>query len=98
MMKRIITVTLACLAVSVMASSAPKARWSADKANAWAADKGWIVGCDYVTSNAINQIEMWQAETFSPELIDRELGYAESIGFNTVRVFFSHLVYGSDVI
>lgn len=93
MMKRIITVTLACIAASVIASAAPKARWSAEKANAWAADKGWIVGCDYVTSNAINQIEMWQAETFSPELIDRELGYAESIGFNTVRVFFSHLVY-----
>lgn len=42
---------------------------------------------------AINQIEMWQAETFDPETIDRELGFAEGLGFNTVRIFFSNLVY-----
>ena len=95
MIKRIFAaffgVSLCCVSLAC-----PGQRWSAEKANEWAADKGWIVGCDYVTSNAINQIEMWQAETFSPELIDRELGYAESIGFNTVRVFFSHLVYFDD--
>ena len=60
------------------------------------ADKGWIVGCDYVPSTAINQIEMWQAETFDPETIDRELGFAEGLGFNTVRIFFSNLVYTAD--
>lgn len=71
-------------------------RWSVEKANEWAADKGWIVGCDYVPSTAINQIEMWQEESYDPQTIDRELGYAESLGFNTVRVFFSNLVYTDD--
>ncbi len=71
-------------------------RWSAEKANEWAEDKGWIVGCDFVVSSAINQIEMWQAESFDPEAIDRELGYAESLGFNTVRIFFSSMVYKDD--
>ena len=30
---------------------------------------------------------MWQAATFNSATIDRELGWAEAIGFNTMRVF-----------
>ena len=86
--------------VSVLALSACSRvdydRWSVEKANEWAADKGWIVGCDYVTATAINQIEMWQAETFDPETMEREMALAEGLGFNTVRVFFSFLVYADD--
>ena len=71
-------------------------RWSEEKANKWAEDHGWIVGCNYITATAINQIEMWQAESFDPETIDKELAMAEDLGFNTVRVFFSFLVYADD--
>ena len=71
-------------------------RWSREKAEEWYAGQGWIVGCNYVTSTAINQIEMWQESTFDPQTIDRELGYAEGLGFNTIRVFLSHLVYLDD--
>lgn len=71
-------------------------RWPKEKAVAWAADKGWIVGCDYVPSTAINQLEMWQAETFDPETIDHELALAEGLGFNTVRIFLSNMVYTAD--
>jgi hypothetical protein len=71
-------------------------RWSAQKAEEWAADKGWIIGCNYVAATAINQIEMWQAESFDPATIERELALAEGLGFNTVRVFFSNLVYTDD--
>lgn len=100
-MKGIIT-KLAAAAAAVLISAASGAagdknvRWTAEKANEWAADKGWIVGCDYVTATAINQIEMWQEESFDPETIDRELALAEGLGFNTVRVFFSNLVYTHD--
>ena len=68
-------------------------RWSSEKAREWAADKGWITGCDYVPSYAINQIETWQEEDFNPEVIDKELAMAESLGFNTVRIFLSNIVY-----
>lgn len=71
-------------------------RWSRQKAERWMADAGWLVGCNYVPSNAINQLEMWQEETFSPALIDKELGWAAALGFNTVRVFLHHLLWQED--
>ena len=87
---------LLLLVTALVSRAGVPCRWSTEKAEKWAADKGWIVGCDYVTATAINQIEMWQEESFDPQTIDRELALAESLGFNTVRVFFSNLVYTAD--
>lgn len=70
--------------------------WSKEKANAWYAQHPWLVGADYIPANAINQLEMWQAETFDPATIDKELGWAESIGFNTLRVYLHSLAYKQD--
>jgi hypothetical protein len=66
-------------------------RWAPAQANDWYAQQPWLVGCDFIPSTAINQLEMWQPETFDPTTIDRELGWAESLGFNTVRVFLHDL-------
>jgi hypothetical protein len=52
------------------------ARWSEEKANAWYAEQPWLVGANYVPSDAINQLEMFQAATWNPELNDKELGMA----------------------
>ncbi|HKN59319.1 MAG TPA: hypothetical protein VJV97_10730, partial [Gemmatimonadaceae bacterium] len=41
-------------------------------------------------------MEMWQAATFDPQTIDRELGWAESLGFNTMRVFLHNLLWQQD--
>jgi hypothetical protein len=68
-------------------------RWPEEKAREWFEKNGWMVGCNYIPGNAINQLEMWQEETFSPALIDEELEKAESLGFNTVRVFLHQLVW-----
>lgn len=70
--------------------------WSAAKANQWYSQHKWMVGANFIPSNAVNQLEMWQAETFDPKTIDRELGYAEGIGFNTMRVFLHSVAYGVD--
>jgi hypothetical protein len=70
--------------------------WSAKKANAWYAKHKWINGANFIPSTAINQLEMWQADTFDPETIDRELGYAEGIGFNTMRVFLHSVAWKAD--
>ncbi len=97
-MRKVILITFSTVIVSTvcMAQDRPAERWSEEKANEWAADKGWIVGCNYVCATAINQIEMWQQETFDPATMDRELALAEGLGFNTVRVFLSNLVYTAD--
>lgn len=74
-------------------SFTPSERWTEKEANKWYAKQPWFVGANYITSNAINQIEMWQGDSFDPQQIDRELGWAEAIGMNTMRVFLHDLVW-----
>ena len=71
-------------------------KWSIEKVNNWYKNQKWITGANFNPSTAINQLEMWQADTFDPETIDRELGYAEGIGFNTMRVYLHSLAYKAD--
>jgi hypothetical protein len=71
-------------------------RWSESKANAWYRAEPWLVGANYIPDNAINQLEMWQAKTFDPQRIDKELGWAEGLGMNTMRVFLHHLLWEQD--
>ena len=70
--------------------------WPIEKANAWYANHKWLSGADYIPATAINQLEMWQAETFDPATIDKELGWAEDIGFNTMRVFLHSVAWKTD--
>ncbi len=39
---------------------------------------------------------MWQPDTFNPQRIDQELGWAQSIGLNTMRVFLHDLLWQQD--
>lgn len=77
-------------------ASVSEQRWSAAKANAWYRAHRWISGANFTPSTAINQLEMWQAATFDPKTIDRELGWSEGIGFNTMRVFLHSLAWQQD--
>lgn len=71
-------------------------QWSVEQAHAWYTRQPWLIGANYIPSDAINQIEMWQAESFNPALIDKELGYAAAIGMNCMRVFLHDLVFQQD--
>ncbi|MEM1359130.1 MAG: 1,4-beta-xylanase [Bacteroidota bacterium] len=71
-------------------------RWSAEKANNYYQKREWPVGANYNPRDAINQLEMWQAETFNPTMIDEELGWAASIGMNSMRVYLHNLVWEQD--
>ena len=71
-------------------------RWTEQKANDWYAQQPWLVGADYIPSDAINELEMFQAATFNSSLNDKELGLAESIGMNTVRVFLQDQLWQQD--
>lgn len=85
------------LAVAPMAHANEGARWTPAEADAWYAKQEWLVGANYTTSNAINQLEMFQAETFDPEAIDRELRWAhEQFGMNTMRVYLHDLLWQQD--
>jgi hypothetical protein len=71
-------------------------RWSEQKANDWYKQQPWLVGANYIPKTAINQLEMWQADTFDVKEINLELGWAEGIGMNTMRVFLHDLLWQQD--
>lgn len=81
---------------SLLLLPATAQQWSAVQANAWAKTQPWRAGSNFVPSTAINQLEMWQADSFDPETIDRELGYAASCGMNAARVFLHNLLWEQD--
>lgn len=80
--------------VTFGATTAP--RWSEAKAQTWYAGQRWPVGSNYVPADAINELEMWQADTFDPVSIDRELGWAQKLGMTTMRVFLHDLLWKQD--
>lgn len=71
-------------------------RWTNEQADAWQKSNPWLRGANFNPSRAINQLETWQAETFDTKTIDRELGWAESIGLNCMRVYLHHLAWEVD--
>jgi hypothetical protein len=73
-------------------------KWSVDKVTAWYAVQPWLSGSNYQPATAINQLEMWSADTFDASTIDKELGWAEELGFSTMRVFLSSVVWNNDAI
>jgi hypothetical protein len=71
-------------------------RWSEAQASAWYGRQPWIVGSNFLPADAINELEMWQAETFDASQIDKEFGWAQSLGMNTMRVFLHDLLWQQD--
>jgi cellulase (glycosyl hydrolase family 5) len=71
-------------------------KWSEQRARDWYAKQPWLLGSNYNPASAINQLEMWQADSFDPKRIDLELGWAESLGMNTMRVFLHDLLWQQD--
>lgn len=92
----LVFVLLLLAALPSRAAEAVAGRWSEERANAWYAATPWPVGANYVPRSAINQLEMWQAETFDLETIDQEFGWAAAIGMNAMRVFLHDLLWQQD--
>ncbi len=93
-MKRILiwALSLALLATPALA----RERWTAAEARTWYAAQPWPLGANYLPASAINQLEMWQADTFNPAEIEREMAWAEGLGLNTMRVFLHDIVWQQD--
>jgi hypothetical protein len=95
-MRKTAKLLLLFLLLCRVAWAAPAERWTGQKANEWYARQPWLVGSNYVPATAINELEMWQADTFDPKRIDAELGWAEGLGMNTMRVFLHDLLWRQD--
>ena len=99
-MRRSLFCISACvLCTALLTGQTPNAdhgRWTREKASLWYANEPWLVGSNYIPADAINELEMWQASTFDAKEIDKELGWAESLGMNTMRVFLHDLLWQQD--
>jgi hypothetical protein len=96
---RMLVLFILLLASTVSATAAEPAQsqqWTTARASIWYDQLPWPVGFNYTPRYAVNQLEMWQEDTFDPEIIDQELGWAAGIGFNMVRVFLHHLPWQQD--
>lgn len=71
-------------------------RWSAEKAWQWYERVGPIRGVNYLPAYCVNTLELWQADTFRPGEIDRELKWASQVGLNSLRLFLHNLVWEAD--
>jgi hypothetical protein len=95
-MSKVLRLILSVVLIAAAWAGQARDQWTPGQANAWQAKQPWIAGCNFGPSTAINQLEMWQAETWDPATIERELGWAQDLGFNSVRVFLHHLLWEQD--
>jgi hypothetical protein len=90
-------ILIGCIVITLSGSLfAQTSRWAGDRAKTWYEQQPWLVGSNYIPEDAINQLEMWQSQTFDAAQIDKELGWAENMGMNTMRVFLHDLVWQED--
>jgi len=73
-----------------------RARWTTAEAIAWNTKQPWFLGANYVPSDAINELEMWQKASFDPKRIDQEFGWAQGVGMNAMRVFLHNALWDQD--
>ena len=92
-MKKLLILFFAFSITFTFAQNKQPERWSQAKADAWYAKQPWLFGSNYNPASAINQLEMFQAETFNPKEIDKELGWAEELGATTARVYLHDLLW-----
>ncbi len=71
-------------------------RWPAEAANTWYSRQPWLVSANYLPSDAIIQLEMFQAATWNRALNDCELSMAQAAGMNTMRVFLQDRLWQQD--
>ncbi len=92
-------VTFFVLSIALLCATSAQeieGRWSVERMGEWQQREGWRAGSNFIPSNAVNQLEMFQADTYDPVTIDRELGWAEDLGFNLMRVYLHDLLWNKD--
>jgi hypothetical protein len=92
-MKRLLIPLILGLSCTAWAQSV---KWSEEKANDWYARQPWLVGANYIPATAVNQLEMWQPDTFDLDRVNLEFYWAENLGMNTMRVFLHDLLWKQD--
>ena len=75
---------------------APGGRWDEIRIWKWYEDLGAVKGVNYVPRTAVNSVETWMEDTFDPDTIDEELGWAQDAGYTSIRVQLQFAVWQAD--
>ncbi len=75
---------------------APGGRWDEIRIWKWFDDLGTVKGVNYIPRTAVNSVEMWMEDTFDPDTIDEELGWARDVGYTGIRVQLQFAVWQDD--
>jgi hypothetical protein len=94
--RKTVQVFLSIVFLAIAAVAAPSVKWTDQQAKDWYDKQPWLVGSNFNPASAINELEMWQADSFDPKRIDLELGWAQSLGMNTMRVYLHDLLWQQD--
>lgn len=72
-----------------------KQRWTSEQIWTWYRQRPWITGFNFILSTSINTIETWQEYDHERVFNDigKELSLAQSLGFNSIRVFFPYEIW-----
>lgn len=93
MKTRFFIITMLAIAALGSHSANASERWTPEQAKAWGKANPWYCGFNYIPANAVNYTAMWDATSFSPEVMDRELALAAKTGLNCARVVLQYAVY-----
>lgn len=78
------------------AGAEPGGRWDERRIWQWYDQQGAVKGVNYIPRTAVNSVEMWMADTFDPDTINEELGWAARIGYTAIRVQLQFAVWQDD--
>ena len=72
-----------------------KRQWTEQEINEWYAKQPWLRGTNFLPSDCINRLDMWQSFGREEHLktAETELKLSEETGFNTVRLWCNFDVY-----
>ena len=96
LIRKTVQLFVGIVVLSIAAVAAPSVKWTDQQAKDWYDKQPWLVGSNFNPASAINELEMWQADSFDPKRIDLELGWAQSLGMNTMRVYLHDLLWQQD--
>ena len=57
-----------------------------------------LIGFNYIPRTAVNFMEMWSPDTFHPEIIEEELGWAVERGYNSLRTNIPMALFEHDAV
>ena len=80
-----------------MDKNAMNGQWAKERVWEWYEARPWIRGCNFMGSDVVNWLDMWQEQGFEEKLktAEEEIALAAKTDFNAIRTLLD-LLYGAN--